>query len=136
MNSSVLSEIRDHLRRYLSREITLDDFRDWFDAETWDIIDKCPAATQQLAGEIELRIADAGAEGVARRRPAGASAGITQGRHRLQSGRNSAGRSYHPHLRHARLRTAVYAAGANLFRRRADASTGQSHHHRRPRQLF
>jgi len=58
MNSSLLSEIRDHLRQYLSREITLDDFRDWFDAETWDIIDKCPAATQQLAGEIELRVAE------------------------------------------------------------------------------
>ncbi len=58
MNSSLLSEIRDHLRRYLSREITLDDFRDWFDVETWDIIDKCSAATQQLAGEIELRIAE------------------------------------------------------------------------------
>ncbi len=58
MNSSLLSEIRDHLRQYLSREITLDAFRDWFDAETWDIIDKCPAATQQLAGEIELRVAE------------------------------------------------------------------------------
>ena len=58
MNSSLLSEIRDHLRQYLSREITLDAFRDWFDAETWDIIDKCPAATQQFAGEIELRVAE------------------------------------------------------------------------------
>ncbi len=58
MDSGLLSDIRDHLRRYLNREITLAEFRDWFDAETWDIIDKCPAATQQLAGEIELRIAE------------------------------------------------------------------------------
>ena len=58
MKSKLLAEIRDHLRRYLSREITLDEFREWFDVETWDIIDKCPPTTQKLAGEIELRIAE------------------------------------------------------------------------------
>jgi hypothetical protein len=58
MEPSLLSDIRDHLRRYLSHEISLDEFRKWFDVETWDIIDKCPTVTQQLAGEIELRIAE------------------------------------------------------------------------------
>ena len=58
MDSGLLSDIRDHLRRYLSHEISLDEFRDWFDSETWDVIDKCSTATQQVAGEIELRIAE------------------------------------------------------------------------------
>ncbi len=58
MDSNLLPEMREHLRRYLSREISLGEFREWFDVETWDIIDKCPAATQQFAGEIDLRIAE------------------------------------------------------------------------------
>ncbi len=58
MDSGLLSDIRDRLRRYLSHEISLDEFRDWFDSETWDVIDKCSPATQQVAGEIELRIAE------------------------------------------------------------------------------
>jgi hypothetical protein len=58
MKSDLLSDIREQLRRYLANEISLDEFRHWFDVETWDIIDKCPPATQQFAGEIELRIAE------------------------------------------------------------------------------
>jgi len=58
MKSDLVSDIREHLRRYLASEISLDEFRDWFDVETWDIIDKCPAVTQQFVGEIELRIAE------------------------------------------------------------------------------
>jgi len=58
MKSDLLSDIREQLRRYLANEISLDEFRNWFDVETWDIIDKCPPATQQFAGEIDLRIAE------------------------------------------------------------------------------
>jgi len=58
MDSGLLSDIRDHLRRYLSHEISLDEFRDWFDSETWDVIDTRSTATQQVAGEIDLRIAE------------------------------------------------------------------------------
>ena len=58
MDSGLLSGIRDHLRRYLSREISLDQLREWFDVETWDVIDESSPATQQVAGEIELRIAE------------------------------------------------------------------------------
>jgi len=50
--------VRKHLREYLDRRISLSQFRDWFDLETWDIIDKVPSATQELAGEIELRLAE------------------------------------------------------------------------------
>jgi hypothetical protein len=58
MKSDLLSDIRERLRRYLANEISLDAFRHWFDVETWDIIDKSPPATQQFAGEIELRLAE------------------------------------------------------------------------------
>lgn len=58
MDADLLSDIRDRLRRYLSREISLDQFREWFDLETWDVIDKASSATQQFAGEIELRLAE------------------------------------------------------------------------------
>ncbi len=58
MDSGLLSDIREHLRRYLSHEISLDQFREWFDVATWDVIDESSPATQQVAGEIELRIAE------------------------------------------------------------------------------
>jgi len=58
MDSGLLPGIRDHLRRYLSHEISLDEFRAWFDSETWDVIDESSTATQQVAGEIELRLAE------------------------------------------------------------------------------
>lgn len=58
MDSDLLSEIRDHLRGYLSHETSLSEFRDWFDTETWDTLDSSSPATQQIAGEIELRIAE------------------------------------------------------------------------------
>lgn len=50
--------IRKHLREYVDHRISLGQFRDWFDLETWDIIDKVPRATQELAGAIELRLAE------------------------------------------------------------------------------
>jgi len=58
MDSGLLSDILYNLRRYLSHEISLDGFREWFDTETWDVIDSSSPATQQVYGEIELRIAE------------------------------------------------------------------------------
>lgn len=58
MNSGLLLETQDQLRRYLSHEISLDGFREWFDVETWDAIDSSSPATQQFAGQIELHIAE------------------------------------------------------------------------------
>src|SRR5712664_3135826 len=67
---------------------------------------------------------------------AGARARLAQGRHRLQHARHSARRRHDSRLRYAGKRPAVHAARANLLRRGAHASASQSHHHRRPRQLF
>lgn len=58
MDSALLSDILGRLRQYVSHEISLDQFREWFDVETWDVIDESSPATQQVAGEIELRIAE------------------------------------------------------------------------------
>lgn len=52
-------EIHDQLVRYLAKEISLDDFRDWFDAATWDL-ERAGGSqeTWALAGEIELRLSE------------------------------------------------------------------------------
>lgn len=44
--------------RYLSNECTLGEFRDWFDDETWGLAADTDSPLRQLAGEIELRIAE------------------------------------------------------------------------------
>lgn len=58
MNQNLLSEIREHLGRYLSGKSTLEQFREWFDVETWGIAAEPDSPLRQLAGEIELRIAE------------------------------------------------------------------------------
>jgi hypothetical protein len=58
MNQTTVSDIQVHLSRYLSNAITLRQFRDWFDAETWGLAADQDSLTRRLAGEIELRIAE------------------------------------------------------------------------------
>ena len=58
MRSKLPFQILNHLRRYLRREISLSDFREWFDVETWGLPGESDSPARQLAGEIELRIAE------------------------------------------------------------------------------
>lgn len=58
MNQTTVHEIQLHLSRYLSNATTLEEFRNWFDDETWGLAAEPDSPTRQLAGEIELRIAE------------------------------------------------------------------------------
>lgn len=58
MNQTTVSDIQVHLSRYLSNTTTLEQFRNWFDAETWGLAADPDSPTRRLAGEIELRIAE------------------------------------------------------------------------------
>ena len=52
-------EIHDYLVRYLAEEISLQEFRGWFDASTWDLGERgANNDASDLAGEIELRLAE------------------------------------------------------------------------------
>ncbi len=50
--------IHDQLVRYLAREISLEKFRDWFDLTAWDLQRTNNIGGRELAGEIELRLAE------------------------------------------------------------------------------
>jgi len=58
MNQTTVLELQTHLSRYLSNATTLEDFRDWFDDETWGLAAEPDSPARQIAGEIELRIAE------------------------------------------------------------------------------
>lgn len=58
MMSQLDLEIHNQLVKYLASEISLEQFRDWFDASTWDVQRTENQATQELAAEIELRLAE------------------------------------------------------------------------------
>ena len=58
MDQQLTLKIQNHLARYLSGEITLEDFRKWFDVATWDAVDTATTAAQQLAGQIDLWLAE------------------------------------------------------------------------------
>ncbi len=58
MNQDLLNGIRTHLANYLSGKASLRQFRDWFDVETWGIAAELDSPVRQLAGEIDLRIAE------------------------------------------------------------------------------
>ena len=49
-------EIRQQLARYLAKQITLDDFEDWFVAESWNVHRDENTAATDLVFEIELRL--------------------------------------------------------------------------------
>lgn len=58
MSAQLETEIHDNLVRYLSGQTTLEQFRDWFDAATWDLNPAGTTRLFQLAGEIDLRLAE------------------------------------------------------------------------------
>jgi len=52
------SKIRDQVRRYLGRDISLNDFQDWFIPAAWSLEETENALAADLANEIELRLAE------------------------------------------------------------------------------
>ena len=58
MNQTTVHEIQFHLSRYLSNATTLEEFRNWFDDETWGLAAEPDSPTRRMAGEIELRVAE------------------------------------------------------------------------------
>ena len=58
MSAELELDIHNHLVRYLSGEISLDEFRDWFDPATWEVDPVGATSASQLAGEVELRLAE------------------------------------------------------------------------------
>lgn len=53
-----MAGIRTHLSSYLDGKSSLRQFREWFDVETWGLAAAPGSPARQLAGEIELRIAE------------------------------------------------------------------------------
>lgn len=58
MNSSLYLTIQEKLLRFISGEVTLDAFRDWFTPATWDIDAADMADARELSYEIEHRLAE------------------------------------------------------------------------------
>lgn len=58
MAEPTLQDVQRYLTKYLSGGISLSQFRDWFDAETWDIDLQPDTPLSQVVGEIELRLAE------------------------------------------------------------------------------
>jgi hypothetical protein len=51
-------DLNNQLVKYLASETSLERFRDWFDSSTWDMHLTSDQPTQDLAAEIELRLAE------------------------------------------------------------------------------
>ncbi len=58
MNQDLLLEIRTRLGRYLNGKSSLLQFREWFDVGTWGLAAESDSPARQIAGEIELRLAE------------------------------------------------------------------------------
>lgn len=58
MNEPTLQELQGRLSGYLAGNSSLSEFRDWFDVETWGIAAESDSLVRDLAGEIELRLAE------------------------------------------------------------------------------
>jgi hypothetical protein len=58
MSEPTPKDVQHHLAKYLISEISLSQFRDWFDAETWDSDLQSDTPLGQMVGEIELRLAE------------------------------------------------------------------------------
>jgi hypothetical protein len=58
MQSSLETVIREQLTRYLSGEISLQEFQRWFISTTWDVEQSNDLAAEELAQAIELRLAE------------------------------------------------------------------------------
>jgi hypothetical protein len=52
------NEIRSKLGRYLSKEISLDQFEDWLAQRSWNMHLDSESAAQKLASAVELRLAE------------------------------------------------------------------------------
>jgi hypothetical protein len=58
MEPDLLPQLRVHLAQYLNGKCSLQQFRQWFDVETWGMAARQDSPARQLAGEIELRLAE------------------------------------------------------------------------------
>jgi hypothetical protein len=58
MGNQLDLKIHNQLVRYLAGEISLAEFRDWFDRATWDVDLQGNPVASELAAEIELRLAE------------------------------------------------------------------------------
>jgi hypothetical protein len=58
MAEPTVQDVLRYLATYLSGKISLPQFRDWFDAETWDLDAQPDLPLGQAVGEIELRLAE------------------------------------------------------------------------------
>src|SRR6266478_6482604 len=58
MPEPTLQDVQRYLANYLNGEISLSQFRDWFDTETWDLDMQPDTSLGQMVGEIELRLAE------------------------------------------------------------------------------
>ena len=58
MKSSLYLTIQEQLRRFVSGELALDAFRDWFTPATWDIDHTGADDARELSYEIEHRLAE------------------------------------------------------------------------------
>lgn len=59
MNSSIHLELHKQLVDFLSGEISVRDFQDWFDPATWDLGGDFPSQlARELIAEIELRLCE------------------------------------------------------------------------------
>ena len=58
MDQNLLSEMRSRLGRYLNGKSSLQQFREWFDVETWGLAGEADSPARQLGGQIELCIAE------------------------------------------------------------------------------
>lgn len=58
MSTSMESEIRERLARYLGGETTLDEFYAWFVPATWDVERETDEGAFDTTNEIYLRLAE------------------------------------------------------------------------------
>ena len=58
MTSGIDLEIRDRLARYLNGDVSLHEFEGWFVPVAWSIEQTRNAKAIELAGEVELRLAE------------------------------------------------------------------------------
>lgn len=58
MSTTLEYEIRAHLIDYLIGQVSLRDFETWFTAATWNAVGHVARSTEDLIGEVALRLAE------------------------------------------------------------------------------
>jgi hypothetical protein len=58
MTEPTLQDVQRHLAAYINGNVSLSEFRDWFDDETWELSNDQDAPLGQTVAEIELRFAE------------------------------------------------------------------------------